>query len=116
GRPGPVPPEFADGPAIFGRLLRLAGADEEIEPEAAVALGREPGALGDLRIELVGAHQLHRRRLQDPHSVERAAVEQHPREAKIIVHRRRDARAAAGQLAIAEVEAADVGVALAAEL
>src|SRR5688500_14057347 len=112
-RPGAVPEELADRAAIFGRILGPAGADEDIDPPAAAALARKPRPLGHAGVELVGGHEPDGRRFEDAHAIEAAAVEQHAGESQIIVEGRGEPGAAHGQLARAEVEAADLGLGLA---
>ncbi len=70
------------------------GADGEAEAEAVT--GRHQGRIDlDVGAEMIGRHQLQRLAADDPVAVERAAVEQHLAEPRII-HRGRNQTAAAG--------------------
>src|SRR6266404_999862 len=74
------------------RRHALMGADGEAEAEAVT--GRHQGRIDlDVGAEMIGRHQLQRLAADDPVAVERAAVEQHLAEPRII-HRGRNQTAA----------------------
>src|SRR3546814_1885851 len=83
--------------AIFLRRLRRRLADREVEAGADRTLARQPRALLDRGVELVGRHQPGGRGFENAYAVEAAPVQQHPRETRIIVEGGGKAEAPGGQ-------------------
>src|SRR3546814_8581455 len=74
GRGHAVPEIFARRAAIFLRRLRRRLADREVEAEADRTLARQPRALLDRGVELVGRHQPDGRGFENAYAVDRKST------------------------------------------
>src|SRR5690348_16081713 len=80
---GAVPKELANDAVVLVRVGRRTRAHREVDPKSHPPFARQPLAIRDTVRQMARRHEPHGFWLENSHTVERTAVQQHPRETQV---------------------------------